>query len=401
MPTSAINDIYKIKGVQYIFAEHVNDSLYFHAKTTKKFGKCPKCSSKRFTRKGKKVRKFKLPPFGSKPCFFQLQIPRLKCSKCSHIFWMRLPFMKGKSSVTPAFASYVLDLLKFGTVKHVANFVRVGWDMIKNIHKDYLKNLYAKISLKNIRYISIDEISLRKGHSYMTIVTDIETGRVIYSCEGRDSQSISPFLAKLSIKAKSLKAVSIDMSKSYQLAVKKHLPFADIVFDHFHVMAVVNKALDEVRKQEFALKSKTGNKLTKGGRFLLLWNYEKLDPLKKKGLESLLRVNEVIAKAYLIKEQFRIFWWKKDKKQAAKFLVTWILDSFESGIESLVKAARTILRHADGLLNYFEHRISNGKAEGINNKIKTLKRQAYGFRDMEYFKLRLLHLHQQRYSFSG
>lgn len=371
MPTSSIYDIYKLKGVQPIFSEIEDKVLYLHAKALKKHACCPKCRCKHSIRKGFKIRSFHLPPIGSTPCKLKLILPRLRCNNCHCIFWMKLPFMKGKSRFTPAFADYVLNLLQFGTIKHVAKFVRVGWDMVKNIHKCFLKNRYRKISLKKIRYISIDEISLKKGHTYMTVITDIESGRVLYCNEGKDAKSISRFLRKLSKNARNLKAVSIDMSRSYQFAVKKYLPHTMIVFDRFHVMAIINKALDEVRKEEYTSQQYRCGRVMKGSRFLLLWNYEKLDVRKQERLSRLLQINKTLAKCYLFKEQFRMLWMRRSRKEAVHFLAVWLMDVLDSEIGPLKKAARTILHHWEGIVSYFKYKISNGKAEGINNKIKT------------------------------
>ncbi|MBI5346410.1 MAG: transposase, partial [Chlamydiae bacterium] len=136
-------------------------------------------------------------------------------------------------------------------------------------------------------------------------------------------------------------------------------------------------------------------------RFLLLRNYENLEHEFKDRLEAILQVNEPLFKAHALKEQFRLFWMQDSLKKAWIFLDQWISDALATGIRKLKKMADTLDRHRVGLLNYFKHKITNGAAEGINNKIKTMKRQAYGFRDMDYFKLRLYHLHNQRYAFVG
>ena len=191
----------------------------------------------------------------------------------------------------------------------------------------------------------------------------------------------------------------MDMNAAYASAVRDHLPEVDVVFDRFHVVALLNMAIEEIRRDQQTKCNEVGLKVIKGMRFLLLRNYEKLDFKKKNSLDSLLEVNQPIALAHAMKEQIRLFWSKQTIKEEAKFLVWWILDAVETGIRELERAGKTLLRHSEGLVNYFKHPITNAKTEGINNKIKTMKRQAYGFRDMEYFKLRLYNLHKVRYSF--
>ena len=213
-------------------------------------------------------------------------------------------------------------------------------------------------------------------------------------------KSVTPFLLELKEKAKQLKAMAMDMNAAYASAVGNHLPEVDVVFDRFHVVALLNTTIEEIRRDQQAKCNEVGLKVIKGMRFLLLRNYEKLDFKKKSSLESLLEVNQPIALAHAMKEQIRLFWSKQTVKEGAKFLAWWIMDAVEAGIKELERAGKTLLRHWQGLVNYFKHPITNAKTEGINNKIKTMKRQAYGFRDMEYFKLRLYNLHKVRYSFA-
>ena len=261
--------------------------------------------------------------------------------------------------------------------------------------------LYRKIPLREVRYIGIDEFSLKKGHEYMTIFTDLETGRILHAVEGRSKDDIRPFIEKLSKKAKKLKAIAMDMSRSYCFAVREWLRHVDIVFDRYHIMALMNNAIDEIRRGRQNELDKIGKQTLKGNRFLLLRNYADLKPDLKARLDELLQANQPLFVAHSMKEQLRLFWERDDFEGAMEFLNVWCRDAMRSGIKELAKVAKTLGAYKTGLLNYFKHFIANGVVEGINNKIKTLKRQAYGFRDMLYFKLRLYHLHTQRYSLSG
>ena len=235
----------------------------------------------------------------------------------------------------------------------------------------------------------------------MTVFTDIRTGRIVYAVEGRKVEDIAPFLRKLKKRAKKLKAIAMDMSKAYISAVKAILPEVSIVFDRFHIMKIMNESLDLIRKQEFRKANEMGLDIGKGHRFLFLYNFENLDDAKRSKLQALLEINEPLAVAHTMKEQLRTFWDKDTKKEAAKFLVKWIYEAIHSEIRPLVKAAKTILDHSEGLLNYFDHPISNGKAEGVNNKIKVLKRNGYGYQDQKYFTLLLYDLHEKKMQLAG
>jgi transposase len=305
--------------------------------------------------------------------------------------------MKGKSPLSRSFIRMALDLLSFSTIKSVAEFLRVGWDCIKDLHKDKLKLLYHRIKINDIEYLSVDEFAIAKGHEYMTVFTDIKSGRIVHAVKGKDSDAIIPFLKRLHRKAINLKGIAMDMSPAFYSAVKQELPHVNIIFDRFHVMKLMTTALDDVRKEQQQI---YGTSL-KGDRFLLLKNYSALDVNGMERLNTLLMANEPLLIAHTMKEQLREFWEQEDQKSGEDFLKKWCFDALATGIKPLAKVAKSLWRKSEGLLSYFAHRISNGKAEGINNKIKTLKRQAYGYRDMEYFKLRLYHLHEQRYQLAG
>ena len=235
----------------------------------------------------------------------------------------------------------------------------------------------------------------------MTIFTDISTGQIIHAVEGRKEEFLRPFLKLLSKKAKRLRGIGIDMSAAYASSIKKHLPNVAIIFDRFHVTKLLNHTIDKIRRSEFAKYQNKGLGVLKGQRFLLLRNFVDLDDAQKSSLMKLLEVNESLAIAHAMKEQFRLFWQCNSASEGARFLAWWIIPALESGVIQLANVARTLLRYSEGLLSYFEHRINNGKAEGINNKIKVLKREAYGFRDQEYFKLKLYNLHKKKCQLVG
>lgn len=194
----------------------------------------------------------------------------------------------------------------------------------------------------------------------------------------------------------------MDMSTSYIPAAKEYLPGVDIVFDRFHVMALMNRALDVTRKMQFKKLEEEDKQILKGKRFLLLKNYSSLSSEQVEQVNALFAANIPLFQAHALKEQLRLFWEMDNGSQAAQFLLNWIDGVKCTAIQPLIKVAHTLENHLTELLNYYKHnKISNGKAEGINNKIKTLKRQSYGFRDIEYFKLRLYHLHAQKYRLCG
>jgi transposase len=399
MFASLLHHTNQITDVQVKSVDYLENKIVFHALYEAPKPLCPCCGYHEYSSKGSKRRKLRMAPMGNKAAILSLEVFRLRCNNCNHLWWPPLPFVQGRKRVTISFQNYVINMMNFATIEHVAKFLDVSWGLVKGIHKSHLQKEYCTVDYESLRYIGVDEFSIRKGHEYMTIFINLETGIIIHAVEGKSIDSVMPFLQQLKEKAPHLQAMAMDMNAAYASAVRKYLPGVDIVFDRFHVVGLLNTVIDEIRRDQQAKCNSVGLRAIKGMRFLLLSNYERLNPKKQESLDCLLEINKPIATAHVMKEQIRLFWTKKTSKEGAQFLGWWIIDAFESGIEELKKVGKTLLRYGQDLLNYFKHRITNGKTEGINNKIKTMKRQAYGFRDMEYFKLRLYSLHKTRYSF--
>lgn len=403
MSVSILHHTYGLNSVQYKSTQFIQGMTIICAELNQTNEACPKCGSSYLHFHEVRERRLQMPPTGHKPCWLYLKMRRRICMDCYHKWWPRPSFISGQRRMVRSFERYVIRLTASMTLKDVAGHLKISWNTVRDIHKDYLKRKYRKpFDLKKVVYIGIDEFSIGKGHNYTTIFLDLETAQIIHAVEGRDKESITPFLRKLAKKALNLKAIAMDMSGPYKSAVGEFLPHLDIVFDRFHVMQLMNKEIDEIRRDQQRAYKKEGNDVLKGCRYLLLRNVESLEPAQRTGLQTLLEMNAPIACAHMMKEQLRELWRQLDRHAASIFLLKWIYcGGFETGIEQIVKVARTLLHHHKGLLDYYNHKISNATTEGVNNKIKTLKRQAYGYRDMEYFKLRLYHLHAQKAELIG
>lgn len=284
--------------------------------------------------------------------------------------------MDGNRRYTRAFGLTVMELLQHCTIKDVANYLNVGWDLVKEIHKQRLEVTYRNQPFKDLVYLGIDEFSIRKGHKYMTIFMNLQTGRIIHAIEGRAADIVSPFMKTLRKKAKNLKAVAVDMSQSYVKAIQENLGHVDIVFDRYHIAALANTAIDELRREIQAELDEEGKKYLKGSKYLFLRNYTNLEEDGKAKLQSLLDVNRPLFFMYNMKVFLQYFWLFKTPDRAKEFLYSWCQDAMDSEIGSLARLGKTIDKYKDQILNYFKHRITNAIVEGTNNKIKTLKRQA-------------------------
>jgi len=286
------------------------------------------------------------------------------------------------------------------TVQDVSDLFRISWGTIKNIDKEYLQKHYSKPILKDVEMIAIDEFAVQKGHKYQTVVYDLKAGRVIYVGQGRAEESLDKFWKRLRHSNATIKAVAMDMWLPYFNAVMTNLPHAKIVFDRFHIFKLMNNTMDEIRRALYHDEAFLNNrKVIKGIRWLLLKKAENLNDEKdeRKHLEQALEINKPLAEAYYLKEELSQLWLQNTRKKAEKFLTSWAKRAWATTIVELRKFANTLLAHRTGILNWFEYRISTGPLEGFNNKIKVLKRKAYGYRDMEYFALKIYALHENRY----
>lgn len=265
-------------------------------------------------------------------------------------------------------------------------------------------NIFRKPKLKHLKLLAIDEISIGRKHRYLTIVLDLQSGAVVFIGDGKGADSLIRFWKKLKHSGAKIEAIAIDMSPAYISAVRANLPEATIVFDHFHVIKYFNDKLSELRRELYRETTDLLHKqVLKGTRWLLLKNPENLDETKdeRQHLEEALRINKPLATAYYLKEDLRQLWSQENKEKAQVYLDHWLTKAQTSGITMLRKFANTLAAHRSGLWAYYDYPISTGPLEGVNNKIKTMQRQAYGFRDKEFFKLKIFAIHKAKYALIG
>ena len=350
------------------------------------------------------MRRFRSVPIGDKAVWITLAVPRVECRTCGAVRQVKLGFADPHVSYTRAFERYALELSRSMTIKDVANHLGISWDVIKEIQKRRLLKKYSKPKLKDVRRIAIDEISTGKGRRFVTIVLDLESGAVIHVGEGKGGDALQPFWKRLRASRAKIEAVATDLWAPYIDAVLTHLPRAKLVFDRFHIIKLYNEKLSNLRCDlHRQLADTMQKKVLKGVRWLLLKRPENLDPSRgeTKRLEEALRLNEPLATAYYLKEELNALWEQEDRRAAHALLLDWVAHAEKSGIRILIKFAATLLVHASGILAWYDNPISTGPLEGTNNKIKTMKRQAYGFRDQEFLRLKILAIHQTKYALVG
>ena len=287
------------------------------------------------------------------------------------------------------------------SLQDVARWAHLGWDTVKSIVKADLTRRFVNVALHEVRRIGVDENYLGKKAKYVTLVVDLDSGRVLWVGKGRGKEALEGFWRRLRRSGAQIEAVACDMSGAYWSAINEHLPGAAIVFDHFHIIKLANEKIDEIRRGLQRTLELDGQKFIKGTRYLLLYGKENLPPEKRPKLEEALAYNEPLSKAYYLKEELRQLWSQPGKDAALKHLQDWILKAYATGIQPLKKLANTLLTHARQILSYFDHPISSGIMEGINNKIGRLTRMAYGYRDIDFLHLRIYALHESKDILTG
>ena len=390
MSTSLLYHAWGIRGYRHVRAQFEAGSVIFHVEhAPDEVLRCSRCGGSDVVRRGKVLRRWRTTPIGPKPVFIQMEVQRVGCSDCGLVRQVKVGFAQARLSYTRFLARYALGLCRHMTLQDVADHLGMSWDTIKDIQKSDLQRRYSEAPLKGLRWIAIDEIAVRKRHRYMTVVMDLETGHAVFVGDGKGGDALKPFWKRLKRARISPAAAAIDMSPAYIGAVESNLPQTPIVFDRFHIVQLVHHTLSELRRSTQRTADAAGRKAVKGSLWVLLKNPENLDEgrQERRRLEEALELNKGLAVGYYLKEDLRQLWSCWNKTAGRRFLQSWIRRARMSGFALLKKLANTLSRHAEGILAWFDHPISTGPLEGLNNKIKTMKRQAYGYRDQEFFKL--------------
>jgi transposase len=403
MSTSLLYHGFSIRGYKYVRTDYQNGEVIFTIRQNLQSCRCEACGSHNVRPRGHVERRFRSLPIGSRATSVVLPIPRVECQACGVVRQVEVSFADARRSYTKAFERYVLDLSRRMTILDVARHLNVSWDVVKDIQKRDLTRRYARPELKHLREIAIDEIAVAKGHRYLTVVMDLHSGAVVFVGDGKGGDALKPFWKLLGRRKNKIKAVAMDMSVAYRSAVSTNLKKAVIVFDRFHVVKLFNDKLSDLRRSLHHRAEADQKQVLKGSRWLLLKNPENLDADKneKQRLEEALALNKPLATAYYMKEELRRFWEQPGKRFATAFLNDWLRRAEASGVKMLQQMAKTLAAHRSGLLAYYDAMITSGPMEGTNNKIKTMKRMAYGFRDMEFFKLKILAIHETKYALVG
>lgn len=314
--------------------------------------------------------------------------------KCGKVKSERIDWLADNPFYTKRLAFHVGRRCRSSSIKDVAKELHLNWKTVKELDKQYMREQLRRAGKPRPKVIGIDEIAVRKGHEYRIVVSDLEKGRAIwFGGKDRSEESMDEFYSYIGGKAcKNIRLAVMDMWKAFEKSAKKNIPQAAILYDKFHVMKHLSDALDDVRKKEYSRLSGNSRKYIKGQKYILLSNRENLSSDGKDSLKKLLKANKRLNTAYLLRESFGQLWHYQTEGWARRFFDNW-KDSLKwQRLESYEKFTKLVERHWDGIAAYSkpENKVPLGFVEGLNNKIRVIQRRAYGLKDEEYLKLKVL-----------
>jgi transposase len=315
--------------------------------------------------------------------YIHMRTPRTVCPKCGERLWVP-PWGRNRSGFTLLFEAFVLRLAKEMPVVQIAGLVGETDTRIRRIIRGHVKRAYEKKTFESTVKLGVDETSSRKGHKYVTVFADMDSGNVLFATEGKDSGTLKAFadeMPKHGADAKQIKEITMDMSAAFISGATAYIPNANVTFDKFHVVQALNKARDEVRRAE-----QKQNPLLKQSRYVWLKNPENLTAEQKKKLETLRFENLKTAKVYQMKLTFQDIYRNVIEPEAAEAAIKkWLSWAVRSRLEPIKRFAKTVKNHWGGILRYFKSRLTSGAMEGINSRIQEIKRRARGFRNIDNF----------------
>jgi transposase len=395
MSTTEIYHHHGIKDYKYLNMILENGTTTYKLKNSKGHC-CSECNSGNVTLDNPNERIIQLVPVGTRAIYANITVWRCSCKDCGSRKTEKVKFLSHKKArISRSLERFIVEMRQHMTITSIAKIYGIDSRIIKKCEKKYLGKKFKRIRLRDVKIIGMDEIYISpKNKKYITIIRDLETGAVLYVGDGRSKDTLKGFTRKLNASKHKIKTIAMDMSGPFKSWAKENLPEADIVFDHFHVIKLMNKHVNSVRIATMKKLDKKQKEDLIGTKFLWLKAEGKL---KEDAAEKLERLRETFAdlgEINLMKEYLRgIYKNVSDPLMARGALIDWCDMANSSEIIQLKKMAKTIKNHIDGIVSFWStNGVTNAAMEGFNTKIRCLIKQAYGYHDMEYFHLKIFDL---------
>jgi transposase len=320
--------------------------------------------------------------------FLHARVPRVQCPMHG-VKQVRLPWAEPRSRFTAMFECFAIDVLLHADVTGARQILRISWDEAWHIQERAVaRGLRAKKS-RVVAHLGVDEKAVAKHHKYMTLVCDLDAGTVEHIAADRKWESLDEYFKTLSSEQLAgVQAIALDMWDPYLKAIRQNVPAWEgkIVFDRFHIMKHVLHAVDLVRRKEHRELRAKGDETLVGSKYMWLHSKENLPAIHRKQFKSLREANLKTGRAYAIKENLRQLWRYTSSTWAERHWKRWIGWALRSRLKPIIYAANTLRTHLRGIMNFFAHPVTNAVSEGLNSKIQTVKKRAYGFRNAEHFR---------------
>jgi transposase len=379
--TKVLSNILGMKHVRALGCEFESDGLVIDVAPTTRIARCSGCGCRvRRLYDRRRGRLWRHLDLGGMQVHLRYDLRRCDCRRCS-VRTELVPWAEPDSMFTRPFEDQVAYLAQRMDKTAIVGLMRIAWYTVGSIAERVVRRLSPQDRLAGLRVIGIDELSYRRHHKYVTIVTDHETGKVVWAREGKNAQTLDAFFAELGAeRCAELRTVTLDMSQAYIQSVKAHAPQASIVFDRFHVQRLAHDALDQVRRAIVAKHSDAvERRALKRTRFVLQKNPENLSSAERRKLSLVQATNRPLYRAYLLTQSLASILSRRQYYVARDQLAGWLAWAARSKLAPFVRVARTIRKHLHGILAYLNTGLSNGRVEGLNGKARVITRRSYGF----------------------
>ena len=352
---------------------------------------CPKCNKLCFLQSHRKVRSWRHLDTMQFETILTCCIPRANCPEHGALS-IPVPWASEHSRFTELFERFAIDVIKAAkSIKQAKGLLRLSWDQIHHIQERAVERGLSRRNNEPIKHAGIDEKNFLKGHSYVSVLTNIDKGSVMEVVPDRTLEAAKSLINTLSNEQKqSVEAIAMDMWDPFMTAATEVVPNADIVHDKYHAVSYVTKAVDKVRRKENKQLIQAGSDELKGTKFLWLTNPENFNPEDKKAFRAFAIDELKVGRAWSIKEAFSHFWDYSYQTSAKSFFKRWYFWATHSKLKPIIEAAKTLKRHLTGLLAFLKHHITNAVTEGLNSKIQSLKANARGFRSFANYRISIL-----------
>lgn len=381
--TTAFNRLLRLPGAAVIDVSFSSEGVIVTVRLRRRRRVCSVCgqTGRRLEIHDRRVKRWRHLDLGASRCVIECRLRRLRCPDCG-VHLEAVTWARAEAHHTRDFEDVVAWLAQQMAKTPITGLLRIGWDTVGRIVGRVVADHLDERRLEGLVAIGVDEISYRRGQRYLTTVADHARGAIVWCAPGRNAQTLQVFFDLLGARRHSIRAVSIDMSGGYEKAIRENVPDAEICFDPFHVVRLAQRAVDQVRRDEWNAHershTKTG-KWIKGTRWSLLKAPAKQTIAQLALLHEVQQANKPLYRAFLLKEELRVLYQLDDPTLAPEHLDAWLDWASRSRLDPFVKLARTIRRHRDGILNAIRLGLNNGRLEGLNSRIRLISHRSFGF----------------------